>query len=290
MVLLLAAVVGLQAFRERRQRAVASASADWLYISSPAVVSRAALSYRSLLADVYWIRAVQHFGRARLAAPGAQKYELLFPLLDLTTTLDPGFKIAYRFGATFLTEAPPGGPGRPDLAIRLLEKGLAAQPHRWEYAQDLGFVYYRQRDYASAAAWFGRAAAMPGAPTWLQPLEAVTRARGGDRDTARRLWSELLTGSGTEDNRWLRNEAERRLRQLDALDRIDALSRLIGVYEQRTGSLPATWADLIRAGYLPGTPVDPDGYPMQLNPYWGLVTLDPNSILNPLPTGEDPVP
>jgi hypothetical protein len=289
MVLLLAAVVGLQAFRERRQRMAASASADWLYVSSPAVVSRAALSYRSLVADVYWIRTVQHFGRARLAAAGTQNFELLFPLLDLTTSLDPRFKVAYRFGSTFLTEPPPGGPGRPDLAIRLLEKGLAAQPHRWEYAYDLGFVHYRGRNYASAADWFGKAAAIPGAPAWLAPLEAVTRTRGGDRATARLLWSELMKGAGADD-KWMRNEAERRLRQLDALDRIDAISRVIAAYQERTGTVPSTWADLVRAGYLRGVPLDPDGVAMQLNPYWGLVTLDPRSELNPLPTNEDSTP
>ena len=37
-------------------------------------------------------------------------------------------------------------------------------------------------------------------------------------------------------------------------------------------------------------PLDPDGRPMQLNPYSGAVTLDPGSPLNPLPVDEDPIP
>ena len=49
-------------------------------------------------------------------------------MLDLTTTLDPLFNVAYRFGAIFLAEPYPGGAGRPDLAIALLEKGLQARP------------------------------------------------------------------------------------------------------------------------------------------------------------------
>jgi len=150
MVLLLAGVIGLQAVRERWQQlapqSVAAghgrgpATTSYLYVSSPEVVTRAALSYRSLLADVYWMRALQHFGRTRLAAPGTRNYDLLFPLLELTTSLDPNFNVAYRFGAIFLGETPPSGPGRPDQAVRLLEKGLAAKPSRWEYAQDIGFV------------------------------------------------------------------------------------------------------------------------------------------------------
>ena len=60
----------------------------------------------------------------RRTSKASQTYPLLYPLLDLTTTLDPRFNIAYRFGAIFLAEPYPGGPGRPDLAIALLEKGL----------------------------------------------------------------------------------------------------------------------------------------------------------------------
>ena len=39
-----------------------------LYVRSPETVRRMALSYDALAADVYWIRAVQHFGGARLGA------------------------------------------------------------------------------------------------------------------------------------------------------------------------------------------------------------------------------
>ena len=34
----------------------------------------------------------------------------------MATGLDPYFNIAYRFGAIFLSESKPDGPGRPDLA------------------------------------------------------------------------------------------------------------------------------------------------------------------------------
>ena len=70
-----------------------------------------ARSFESLAADVYWIRAIQHYGGERLAQ-GPRNYDLLYPLLDLTTSLDPYFSIAYRFGAIFLSEQYPGGPGR----------------------------------------------------------------------------------------------------------------------------------------------------------------------------------
>jgi len=279
LVVLMASVVGLQAVHDGYAPGDAEGTA--LYVRSPAFVKRAMLSYQSLAADVYWIRALQHYGRTKLQ-PGARKrYDLLFPLLDLTTTLDPNFNIAYRFGAIFLAEPSPGGAGRPDQAIALLQKGLDAQPQRWEYAQDIGFVHYWWRhDYPQAARWFARAAEIPGSPEWMKGLAAVTEAKHGDRATSRRLWTGILTSA---DQAWLRAQAQFRLRQLDAMDQIETLEAVVRRYHEQTRSWPRTWAAL---GIVRGTPADPDGFPYQLNPDTGAVTLDPASTVNPLPIDE----
>ena len=114
-----------------------------LHVRSPEALRRIALEFDAVAADVYWIRAIQHYGGERLAPSGVSRnYERLYPLLDMTTSLDPYFNIAYRFGAIFLSEPYPGGPGRPDLAIALLRKGIAAQPTRWTYYHDIGLVHY----------------------------------------------------------------------------------------------------------------------------------------------------
>src|SRR4029453_14133773 len=183
--------------------------------------ARLPLSFDPLAADIYWIRAIQHYGGDRLSGPQAQtKYQLLFPLLDLTTTLDPYFNIAYRFGAIFLSEAYPGGPGRPDQSVALLGKAITVMPHKWQYYHDVGFVYYwRRRDYKSAALWFQRAAAQPNAPNWLTPLAASMLVQGNDRAAARFLWQQIAKSEEV----WLRRNAERALLQLHALDQIDQL-------------------------------------------------------------------
>src|SRR5699024_7635266 len=136
---LLAAVVWLQMVRDQRFAAPLEAE-DVLYVSSPAVMTRLALSYRAMLSDIYWIRVVQYYGGTRLSRDANKTYDSLYPLLDLTPSLDPQFSIAYRFGAFFLAEPRPGGAGRPDLARRLLEKAIAANPDRWEYPHDIGFL------------------------------------------------------------------------------------------------------------------------------------------------------
>jgi hypothetical protein len=210
------AAVGTSIARDRAYGGPIDVRRSLLYIPSGEVVQRVALSYDALAADVYWVRAIQHYGRTKLSKDPHKRYDLLHPLLDITTTLDPQFKMAYRFGAIFLAEPFPNGPGRADLAMALLRKGVAHNPTRWEFLQDIGFVHYWWLgDYGTAARWFQRAGTVPGAPAWLAPLAAATLERGGDRQTARFLWQQLRDAA---DSEWLRREAERRLRQLDASD------------------------------------------------------------------------
>ena len=275
---LLSVVILLQVVREQRFPTAASTQ-QFLYVTSPAVVTRMALGYRALLADVYWMRAIQHFGGTRLSTQREKNYELLYPLLELTTSLDPHFTMAYRFGAFFLSERQPGGAGRSDLAVRLLEKAIAANPDRWEYPYDIGFLYFRDNDYNTAAQWFQRAADVPKAADWLRPLAAVTLATGGDTRASRLLWRNLLESEAD----WLRQTAAYRLQQLDAIDQIALLERLTAEYARRFGAPPSAWEPMGRAGMLSAIPTDPAGHPYVLNPADGSVTVSRKSPMWPLP-------
>jgi tetratricopeptide (TPR) repeat protein len=280
-VLCLGGAIVLHAAEDRWIQKPAVDRPELLYVASPAVARRAVLGYQAVAADVYWIRAIQHFGQERLSPPSHRRtYALLHPLLDLTTTLDPYFSIAYRFGAIFLGERYPDGPGRPDQAIALLQKGLAAQPQKWQYMQDVGFVYYwHLRDFKSAAACFEKAADMPGAPTWLRPLAAVTLAEGGHRDSARELFQQLAQS----EEPWLRDSARLRLAQLDAMDTIDALHRRTDAFLRQHSGEPVTWDRIAAAGLLPGVPLDSSGVPFALDPASGTITVARESKLFPLP-------
>ena len=155
-VLLMTLASGLRLARERGFEA-GERETRAAYIPPGALLRRAGLSFDLLLADVFWIRAVQHFGRARLAGGGEGRYGQLQPLLDAATTLDPRFNIAYRFGAIH---------------------------------------YWWLREYGTAASWFQRAAETPGSPWWLSPLAANTFAIGGSRGSSRALWRQLHATSG----------------------------------------------------------------------------------------------
>ncbi len=276
MAVLLVAAVGLQAARERLAPPRAPAPPA-LWLRAPEAARRVMLSFTDLAADVYWVRAVVHYGGERRAPAASGRYALLYPLLDLTTTLDPHFDVAARMGAIFLSEGYPGGPGRPDLALELLNKGLRNDPGRWQYRHDIAFVqFWWLHDYQAAAREFEAAGKMPGAPPWLRTMAAVTLTKGGDRESARKLWSELLA---TAELDWMRDAAVFRLRQLAALDDLDALNARVAPWR---GRRELSWALLMRAGELSGVPVDPAGTPYEITPD-GAVVLGAGSPLAPLP-------
>jgi hypothetical protein len=277
----LGSAVALHAAQDARWPAPKVDRPELMYLRSATVVKRAVGEYDAIASDIYWIRALQHFGGERVAPPPhVRSYALLYPLLDLTTSLDPYFSIAYRFGAIYLGEPYPDGPGRPDLSIALLQKGLAAQPTKWQYLMDLGFVYYwHLRDYKAASTAFQQASGMTGAPSWLRPLAAVTLAEGGHRDASRALWQQLAQS----EEPWLRDSAKLRLAQLDAMETIESLQGPVQAFRSAHPGEPVTWERLAAARLIPGIPLDSSRTPFVLDPASGRITVARESGLFPLP-------
>jgi FimV-like protein len=275
-----AVAVTLQVVRDRASSREEAQSRAFLYVQSPAVLRRIVLSFDALAADVYWIRALQHYGGDRLSRDGRQRYRLLYPLLDLTTSLDPYFTIAYRFGAIFLSEGYPGGPGRPDLAVALLKKGIAAQPDNWRYYHDIAFVHYWQfHDTKTAAEWFRLAQKQPGAPGWLEPVAASMLIEGGDRQSARLILQQILNSPEA----WLQQMARRALLQIDALDILDRWVRPVIARNPPPPGTPYSWQWLIRRGALRSIPLDPTDVPFEIDPATGAVSVSRRSQLFPMP-------
>ena len=261
--LLLAMAIGLQVWRDRGWTPYEPATPVMWLRSGPAVL-RGALGHQALLADLYWIRAVVYFGRQGLSKDPAKNYDLLYPLLDLVTTLDPLFSVAYRFGAIFLSETPPNGPGRPDLAVSLLERGVERSPDRWEYMHDIGFVYYwHNRDFERGAQWLERASQVPGSPIWLKSTAANMHSERGNRDSARQLWRQIAESAEAESMAKL---AKLRLAQFDAMDAIDALDEVLARFKAANGGMPQGWSEVVAARLLRGHSGRSAGVPYDIDP------------------------
>lgn len=238
-------------------------------------VARIPPGLRRLAADFVWLDAVQGHGRARRV--GDAGFPELPARIEFALRLDPDFRAAAVEGALLLAEAPPLGPGKPAFAERLLERRVARHPDDWGAALRLGLVQQWQRGEPEAAAETFRAAAgRPGAPKWIAALAARSRAAGGERDRARLLWRAIAAEADTDRER---ANAEIHLRQLDALDRRDALAAAAARFRGRTGRFPACWTDLfpdLAKGAPP--PLDPSGTPYELLP-GGVVRIASESPL-----------
>jgi hypothetical protein len=281
-VTLLVAAIGMQTvINGSFDRFTPTQEVQW--VRSPGVVRRLVLGFNSVAADIYWIRAVQFYGSTKLSEAEDKDYSFLFPLLDITTTLDPRFNIAYRFGAILLSEGYPNGPGRPDDAIALLQKGIRESPNKWEYYLDAGFVeYWWRRDARAAADWFLRGSKLPTAPNWLQPLAASVLAEGGDQLAARVLWTQMAQ---TAEQEWMRRTAHTRLQQLDAEAVIGQLQPIVNSFYDKANRFPTGWEEMIRAGLVRSVPLDPTGVPYMLDPVSGAVDVAKDSSLYPLRRG-----
>ena len=255
-----------------RQLALYRETPDLLWIPSGKVLRTLSLGHNGLLADLYWTRVVQYFGR-RLHEHRTD-FPLLAPLLDITVTLDPHLLVAYRFGAVFLSASPPFGAAEPQKAIALLQRGIQANPEEWRLWHELGFIYYWDlKDYRAASAAYREGSKHPDAAPWMQVMAAVIEEKGGNRDTSRFLWTEILNSAEDE---LIRKNAQMHLETLLALDDMEELERLAAAFRERTGRWPQSFQEMIAEGLLQGTHVDPQHYPYELQPD-GKITLHPKS-------------
>ena len=245
-----------------------------LYIPSSRVLKRLSLGYSGLLADIYWTRAVQYYGEKRHEE--ALRYDVLAPLLDITTDLDPHLLPAYQHGSIFLSQPPPAGAGQPDKAVALLEKGIRANPGYWRLYFTLGFIHYLDRkDYKAAQQAFEKGSENPEALPWMKVMAASMAQHAGEPALALEIWQRLYESS---EDKMIRENAAQHIAAIRVDQSIPELERRVEMYRQAAGHLPASWVDLVRARVLPGIPVDPTSTPYKLMPNGTVRVEDPDKL------------
>jgi tetratricopeptide (TPR) repeat protein len=233
---------------------------DDLALRSGNLVKGLSLEYAPLMGAIYWTRAVQYFGAKHQMHD--RNLELLWPLLDIATTLDPHLIVAYRFGAIFLGDDPPRGAGEPDLAVRLLERGIKENPEYWRFYQDLGDVYYfNKRDYAKASEAFRKGSSYPDAPIWMKVMAAKIAEEGESLETSYFLWKQVYD---TAADPQIKKNADTHMKLVSAQMAMREIDRLAAEYEARTGKHATHLSELVQAGLVKGIPLDPEGYPYVL--------------------------
>jgi tetratricopeptide (TPR) repeat protein len=239
---------------------------------------RISLGFNGLVADWYWMRSLQYVGKKILSQPdnvaiddlGKLNLKLLAPLLDSATTLDPEFLDPYEYAAIVLPAVD------VQEAIRITQKGIAANPNAWRLYQHLGYIYWQQGNYQAASETYGRGAQIPGVPSWMLAMKAKMIAEGGSRNTAREIYTRMFEESADEQ---VRDMARKHVLLLDSLDQRDVLRNIMHAFRDKTGHCPTSWTELHLSASVDasGAPLDPSGVPYLLRPGTCEVQLNPKS-------------
>lgn len=286
----LAGVFLMSGFNERVRPAIPESYADEDLALSSERAKGFLLGTEGSVADWYWLQSLQYVGEKLINAneKGVEfsienlkplNPRLLYPQLDAATNLDPHFIAAYSYGAVVLPAID------PELAIKLTEKGIAANPGEWRLQQHLGYIYWRLGDFEKAAETYERGSLVPGAPEFFKMMVAQMKTQGGSRETARAMYRQMLDEAQDSQTKEV---AQIKLKQIEWLYEEDAFKKALEDFKTKNNRCVNGWNELLpllRNVKLPnnadfhldsaGNFVDPTGVPYVLDKTACAVWIDP---------------
>ncbi len=152
-----------------------------LYAPSPRVLEMSSLGFRTLGADLLWIRCLQFFAGAEGRNRPSEQAK---PYIDGLLALDPHFKETYRWaGAALLMNSRGATTQDVELANGYLKRAMDLYPteYQWPYGIGLNYAFWTPvSDTAARAAnkkigvqFLERAAQLDGAPGHISTLIAA---------------------------------------------------------------------------------------------------------------------
>jgi tetratricopeptide (TPR) repeat protein len=241
----MAIAVPLQSYMDER-RPPEKSIGDVLYLPSGETVKSLSFGFDGILADIYWLRSVQYFGRQLLnnkneidfSLMSQVRYDLLYPLLDITTTLDPYYIAPYRFGAIFLPDY------NYDQALQLVKKGIYHNPNNWHLYHNLATLYWEKKDYKSASETFLKGAELPKAPLWMRIMGGVMLSEGGSRSTACKMYVTIYEDAVSSKDDFVSKQMESQIKRIYALDEVDYMNEVLARFRQINNRCPNSIEEL----------------------------------------------
>lgn len=237
-------------------------------VLTPANARRLSLGFNGLLADWYWLHALQYIGRKlqeqpptqhpfSAAQPQLDRIQALDPAVlarqfELITHLDPRFIAAYEFAAVVLPAVD------PDAAIAVVERGVLANPTEWYLHQQLAYIHWQRGDYPRAAEAFRRGARLANKP-WMANMATKMEERGGDRAVAQQMYGRMYEETKEEQ---VKEWAAGRLTELRDSEERETLTRLLTTWYIRTGRCPWGWTEVADDVRKAGFRTDARGAPL----------------------------
>ena len=164
-----------------------------------------------------------------------------------------------------------------EMALRLLDKGIEANPDNWLLPFEAGFYCYDMlHEYQRAARYFERSMKIPGAHPLVRRLHAEMFNKAGDRRTSLRYWQQI---HDTAEDEYVRTVAFRHAHDLKLHVDLDTLTEAIRIHREVHGLYPESFYALVAAGILSGVPRQPSGDPYSYNRHTGQVRATERFLL-----------
>jgi hypothetical protein len=209
-----------------------------------------AFGFRNVLSDVAWLEVVQVAGNRKMTR---WHYDRLYDLLVVVSNFDPKFEIPYLFGGLVLGESTP----HAEKALHVLGRGKEQYPADWRFPFYMGFThYFSLGDAIAGGRAMAEAAHLPGSPAYLPGLASRMLSEAREPEVALALLAPIVR---QESDPARRAVLERRIGEVTVERDVQALEKAVETYREKTGAVPESLPDLVRAGILEGIPPEPNG-------------------------------
>lgn len=217
------------------------------------------LEYKSLVADLFFLKALNRFGQtlersdSNIVGENVESWEwrLLLDEVTLSVNLDPYFLDPYYFANAIITHHQP----LISPVTRLLEKGAEAREWDWELPFYAGFNhFFSLKQPLEASTWLMDAAQRPNSKsTLLSTLAARLAFEGNQTENAIIFLQQMLQSATDETTKGVYRK------RLKSLEGVYVLEQAIDIFRDNFKADPADLNDLVSAGVLKQLPVDPYG-------------------------------
>ena len=224
---------------------------ELMYFPSGVAVKALSMGFYAPLADLVWLRFIQYYGEHRMTDV---RFELMYHILDILTTLDTRFVHAYNLGALMLAHDAQS----PDQAFQLLKKAMYLNPEDWRYPFVYGFInYVFLAKYKVAEVYFRLAGQKPNATDMPKRWAAYCAYRKvGDLKTALALWLDLYNSTNNPEEKKI---AEVYIKEIKMKLDIQFLNKKVKEFTEKFKHPPYGLRELVLNAIIDSIPTEPHG-------------------------------
>jgi tetratricopeptide (TPR) repeat protein len=232
--------------------------ASIIYIPSGKYLKYATFGYSSLVADLVYLWAIQYYTTYTIV----DRFQNLEHIFSIIAELDPRYTDPYEIGSLIAVNEAKD----LNLALRILDMGLAKNPDQWIFPFEAGHYAQRAGDYETARKYYEKTAKIPGAPDIAKRLYAAAGFRVMDLEESWKTWLEVYNTARDERTKKI---AGKHLYLVKSTSDINLIKGAVQKFRDRFQRLPASLEDLVRIGLLASLPKDLDGKDYVYNPKTG---------------------